>query len=329
MIWASYPDSTARNFKLAVVSDGIGGLAHGGDAASIALSVFVSRVLRTSQQLPADRLINATLAANSALFDQFQGRAGATLSAVFIGGNGAKIGVNVGDSRIYGITETKDFLQLSRDDTLAGVLGENKHEAQNYKKLIQYVGMGEGIEPNKVDIGRNDIDIIAITTDGIHGSPKGVLSELVKGANSEIELSHKLILLSDLLGGHDNGTVIAIRPDADSLETDGGQGLILTLLSAISRLEVWIPMLGDEARQERSSNLPPTQEEHSSFRAQTQGLVAQSGPTQVHRLLNKRKKKPRARGPREGRGSSEEEQNLPLDDAPGGSTLDVKFPPSK
>jgi hypothetical protein len=88
-------------------------------------------------------------------------------------------------------------------------------------------------------------------------------------------------------------------------------------------------MLGEEARQERSSNLPPTLEEHSSFRPETQGLVAPSRPTQVHRPVNKRKKKPRARGPREGRGSSEEEQNLPLDDAPGGSTLDVKFPPSK
>jgi serine/threonine protein phosphatase PrpC len=90
VMWASYPDNPTRNFKLAVVSNGIGGLARGGDAASIALSVFVSRVLRTSQQFPVNRLINAALAANSTLFDQFQGRAGATLSAVFIGSTGAK-----------------------------------------------------------------------------------------------------------------------------------------------------------------------------------------------------------------------------------------------
>jgi hypothetical protein len=187
--------------------------------------------------------------------------------------------------------------------------------------------MGEGIEPNKVDLSRNDIEIIVITTDGIHGSPKEVLSQIVRGIHSEYDLTHRLITLSALLGGHDNGTVIALHSDKSTPETDGGQGLILTLLSANDRLEVWIPILGEEARQERPNSAAA--KEDSVRNSQTRDLTPQSPPTRLDRVNTKKKRKGRSLPASDTSESSGEEQSLPLDDSTTNSILDVKFPPSK
>jgi len=103
----SYAPTPDRSFALGVVCDGIGGLPRGGDAAFWAVSVFVSRFLRTPKLGTPDRLVAAATAANHAVYELLGGRGGATLSAVVVDRLGNVCGVNVGDSRIYGITQSR------------------------------------------------------------------------------------------------------------------------------------------------------------------------------------------------------------------------------
>jgi serine/threonine protein phosphatase PrpC len=134
---ASYKTAPQKNFVLGALCDGIGGLARGRDAAVLAISVFVSRLLRTPKLSTADRLRGAAVAANAAVYAMLGGRGGTTLSAVLINGQGHAVGVNVGDSRIYCISQSRELIQLSRDDTLGGVLGRRDH-AMRRNELLQF-----------------------------------------------------------------------------------------------------------------------------------------------------------------------------------------------
>jgi len=72
---------------------------------------------------------------------------------------GKVIGVNVGDSRIYGISASKQTTQLTLDDTLAGYLGRRESKGANIseKGLVQFVGMGDGIEPHIITTHERDV----------------------------------------------------------------------------------------------------------------------------------------------------------------------------
>jgi serine/threonine protein phosphatase PrpC len=323
VVWADYPENPDRNFTLAVLSDGMGGLMNGEEAATITLSVFVSRILRTPRMPPPERLRNAALYSNNAVYDQFGGRGGATLSAVFIGNNGSKIGINIGDSRIYAVTGTRELVQLSRDDTLAGVLGEQHRSNENHNRLVQFMGMGEGMEPNIVDVDRKEIHTLLVTSDGVHGSPMAALNQIVRRARSETDLTRKLLSLSELLGGQDNGTAIALGTETRGHLGDGEQGLNLTFLSVNERLEVWIPILAEEARQERPRASQADKDE--PVPPQKVGSIASNvGADDL-----KRQRRSRARGGRSNKGSATEEQGLPLDADKPSPVLDVKFPSSE
>src|SRR3954447_10412825 len=119
-------------------------MSHGGEAAELAVSVFTARLLRTPRLPPHERLQHAAKAANEAVYRAFSGRSGSTLSAVIVHHDGRVLGINAGDSRIYGVTASKDFVQLTRDDTLAEYLGQDARANIHQNRLVQFIGMGEG-----------------------------------------------------------------------------------------------------------------------------------------------------------------------------------------
>jgi PPM family protein phosphatase len=249
---ASYKTAPQKNFILGALCDGIGGLARGEDAAVLAISVFVSRFLRTPKLPAADRLRGAAMVANAAVYSMLGGRGGTTLSAVLVNGQVDAIGVNVGDSRIYCISHTRELIQLSRDDTLGGVLGR-RDDAAHRNELLQFLGMGEGLEPHILTAQPEDSSALLVTSDGIHGAPSDALAQVVRNARTGAQLVRRLIDLSDALGGHDNGTAFVL-PTRVQPHQDEDQGLNLRFWSASDRLEIWIPVLADEVRQE---HLPP------------------------------------------------------------------------
>jgi serine/threonine protein phosphatase PrpC len=219
----------------------MGGLISGDEAAVIAVSVFVSRVIRWPAQPAADRLRFAALAANEAVHKALGGLGGTTLSAVMIGGEGGAVGVNAGDSRIYGLTRSHDAKQASRDDTVAGLLGGPEEAGAD--RLIQYIGMGAGIQPRIIEIDREEFECILITSDGVHCTSPAALAQVIRAPTSNLDLIRRLLALSDALGGQDNGTALLLPTRFEAPDGDSEQGLTLTFWSPSDRLEIWIPAL--------------------------------------------------------------------------------------
>ena len=166
--------------------------------------------------------------------------------------------MNVGDSRIYGLENSQAPAQLSKDDTLAGFLG-SQVQGENRNHLVQYIGMGENLEPHIVEIpGRYSTALLS--TDGAHGVPPSVFADTVLGADSHASIVRRLLALSDIVGGRDNATVLAVDtrlPRASDID----QGLNLTFLSAQSQLEIWLPVLNEgaplPAREQVRESEPP------------------------------------------------------------------------
>jgi serine/threonine protein phosphatase PrpC len=99
VVRARYARTAERDFLLAVLSDGMGGMVSGETAAILAASTFATRTIRSGRLPPDRRLSMAAMAANEAVHHLLGGRGGATLSAVLIEPSLGIIGVNVGDSR--------------------------------------------------------------------------------------------------------------------------------------------------------------------------------------------------------------------------------------
>lgn len=247
IVQAVYQGVPERNFTMGVVCDGIGGMSRGEDAAVTAISVFVSRVLRSPRLGPESRLHLAVEAANDAVFSQLQGRGGSTIAAAFFDDTGRVTTVNVGDSRVYALVPTGTIQRLTRDDTLAEFLRNSGKEAGLHaNSLVQFVGMGEGIEPHV----RSTYDMgvfqrLLVSSDGIHSAPEEIFGDVVQSAETGSDAIRRLLLLSEIMGGRDNasGVVFDLRTRPNKFEAQ--QGLNVTLVSSFSQLEIWIPILAE------------------------------------------------------------------------------------
>lgn len=242
VVSAAYGDGSNRNFILSILADGMGGLMKGDEAATLAVSVFLTRMLRNTRPPARNRLVESAQEANSAVYNLLQGKAGSTLSVVYTSSEGS-IGLNVGDSRIYGIDPNLGPVQLSRDDTLAGHLG-SAAKGDNRSHLIQYVGMGENLVPNIVEIPRH-FPTLVLSTDGAHGVPASIFSEVVTGSDSYPTMVRRLLNLNEILGGHDNATALVVEANPVAASDHPDQGLNLKFVSAQSQLEIWLPILGE------------------------------------------------------------------------------------
>jgi serine/threonine protein phosphatase PrpC len=314
---ASYPKSPEKNIVLATLCDGIGGLADGNEAAVLAITTFISRILRTPRVAARGRLVEAVKDANFALYTKWAGRGGATLSSVMLDSSGGAFGVNVGDSRVYGIAEAREVIQLSKDDTLGAVLGDASGDP-HLNRLIQYVGMVDPIEPHFLQMDRSRFSSFLLTTDGVHGSSSEALSQVVKYADNT-QLIERLIGLSRILGGRDNGSAIILPSVIEPGSANGEQGLNLTFISPTNTLEIWVPVLAEGTQ----DTLPPalTEAQDSPVSGHSYGG---RGTTLKPKRRHQRKSNPQ--GDKERR--REKDGQLPLSDE-GRPTLDVKFPDKK
>lgn len=264
IVSASYGEGAGRNWMLSILSDGMGGLIQGDEAATVAVSAFLARMIRNARMPLRQRLVDSCLHANQAVFDRLRGKGGATLS-VFCSTADGPVALNVGDSRVYGLESGQSPAQLSKDDTLAGFLG-SEAKGENRNHLVQYIGMGENLEPHIIEIPRRYTTVL-LTTDGVHGVPPSVFADTVLGADSHALIVRRLLALSDIVGGRDNATVLAVdtrvprTPEVD-------QGLNLTFLSAQSQLEIWLPVLQESsplnARDEQTGQPEPPQQKPSA-----------------------------------------------------------------
>jgi serine/threonine protein phosphatase PrpC len=203
----SWPLTTAL-----ILCDGMGGMTGGATAAELAVSSFVAAFSASKSDSLVAQLCNATEAANAEVFKLFSGRGGATLSAIGATSKGDWACVNVGDSRVYGFLKTGEVVQISTDDTLGNILSGMEVAAPpaQFRELLQYVGMGKGIQVHGIPISDPDLyHCLFLTTDGAHEVDQQLFNDIVVSAGSLRDIARRLTTVSDWKGGKDNATVAA------------------------------------------------------------------------------------------------------------------------
>jgi PPM family protein phosphatase len=254
VVRACYMREPERDFVLAALSDGMGGLENGEEAAIVTLSTFIARTIRTARLPPDQRLYRAALDANEAVYQLYRGRSGATLSAVLVERRFGSIGVNVGDSRIYLLRDIRLIEQLSRDDTLGEFVRDRAgfNAIDRTGSLIQHIGIGEGLEPHIIDAGATNSKYhFVLTSDGIHRN-KELFSVVIRETSSLYHLVDRLLLLAELSGGHDNATAVVLP---DLMDSDHNRSLEFALslefFSPFKEAELWISEIGDYAERKQ------------------------------------------------------------------------------
>lgn len=210
-----------------ILCDGIGSMEDGELSASIAISSFVSQLLLSEQSDP--KLIsNALQAANSSVLRSQRGKGGTTFTAVVSLGPERYI-CHVGDSSVSAFDDEGALVVLTPNDTLGGHLHSmglpSDPEADLHGRLIQYLGMEEGIEAHISRVPDNS-RMLLIASDGATWPGFPIVRQLARGATSLHSFTSRLLKLSRWLGGEDNATCIAISSQAWSPAADASPGYV-------------------------------------------------------------------------------------------------------
>jgi len=250
-------ENSNGSFLFAAVCDGLGGMTDGGKCAEIALSSIIPHLISNKVGL-LSRSSSAIKHANSKIFEKYHGNGGTTLTAIFIDSSGASLGANVGDSRLYTISKSDVFKQISVDDNIAEQIKEIKGESASIdnsylrgSQLTQFIGIGEDLETRIIPVTDSSSDLsLLLTSDGIHTLDQKLMSEIVTNAPSSIETVKRLLHVSLWAGGKDNASAIYIPPvplskwkkdnpdNLDMLEIWDGYGKTEVLLPAVNESNI-------------------------------------------------------------------------------------------
>lgn len=211
-------DRAGSTFVLAALADGIGGMKSGAECASLALGTFVEAVVGEAQHLlePREWLWRASMRANKAVYDRYHGDGGSTLVALLLSKGHHPTWLSIGDSRVYLAREAK-IQQLSRDDTLEGQLGKATGRRSD---LLQFVGIGDAIEPHVEPLPGDATGTLMLTSDGVHFIEEDYLAKVVHFAPDMGVCAKRLTELAKMLGGPDNASVAAVSMGALSGDAD-------------------------------------------------------------------------------------------------------------
>lgn len=220
---------------LFIVSDGMGGAAHGELAAQIVVDALPTHVEK--QQRPIMDPGEVLRAALASLSDEMHTRSrsarlsgtSATAVVALIIGKRCAIG-HLGDSRAY-LARGGQVTCLTTDHTVAQTLidaGEISiaelatHPSRN--TLTRFVGMPPPARPQVTLLDLRALDRILLCSDGVSGALDGETLEAVVGRDEAADvLCNLLIDAANRCGGRDNSTalVIEIGYETDDLPNDG------------------------------------------------------------------------------------------------------------
>lgn len=237
--------SLRPDLRLGILCDGMGGMAKGGEAASLAIGSFIAvfGTLDPDSPLP-DRLESACRFANMAVFNAFRGEAGTTLTAIAFGISTRWV-VHVGDSRLYGLNEARQIDLLTQDDTVSGAV--NAHLGQTDEddmdnRLLQFVGIGGSLTPHLTDVSQDrSHNLWLLTSDGAHSVGRKVLNGVCEGSKGPLDLVRKLIFVSEAINTQDNATAICIRSGHVESNDEAHEGLTIQITAPDRNLDVWLP----------------------------------------------------------------------------------------
>jgi len=224
--------------NLFVLSDGMGGEAHGEVASALAVETVVKHCL-DAQANPASlvlgemqpgwsaktkRLSTAVHLANENIFKSAEENPerhgmGATLTAAWIDGTNLSI-AHVGDSRAY-LLRSGSLLQLTRDHSLVaeqvrrGILtAAEAEESEMQSVLLRALGAQPEIEVDAEEHILFPRDVLLLCCDGLTRMvTEPEIAGTLQAETNPTRAAEKLIALANERGGLDNITVIVVRLD--------------------------------------------------------------------------------------------------------------------
>lgn len=209
---------------LLTVCDGMGGVNGGNVASEIACRVYTEAVVGgyDGEGNDTELMRTAVASANTAVYeaassDEALKGMGTTLVSALVRADGSVTVVNVGDSRLYCLTD-KELCQISRDHSYVQYLVDmgqiTMKEAKNASIrniIIRSVGNEAQTNPDFFTIAPAPGSYLLLCTDGLTNCvPNELLAETIHG-DTEEELNacaERLISLANEGGGTDNITVI-------------------------------------------------------------------------------------------------------------------------
>ena len=226
-----------ESLALAVICDGMGGLAGGEVASHVALENFLEvakQELEASRSADAERtkraLCRASAAANRAVrvrasYDtRFRGM-GTTLVAARLDGNEVTV-ATVGDSRAY-LVRGGAARQITRDHSYVaermrmGLMTESEAEMSPMQSAItRAIGIDEDVHPDYYTETVQAGDEVLLCSDGLMRHMKGEeIGRVVSDARMKPgEICERLIAIVNARGGTDNVTCVVMRFGAAAVQ---------------------------------------------------------------------------------------------------------------
>ena len=229
----------ARNAYLFVVCDGMGGEAGGAEASELAIKSFVNDVKeQIEEDIVAERLVlddpeadvpvildNALAEANFRVWQESQDVAelhgmGTTLVGAFVMTDPIAVWtVNLGDSRLYLVSETK-ISQITKDHSYVqylvdtGAISAAEAEKRTDKNIItKAVGISVRAVPDIAPLGAEKGECLLLCSDGLTDmlSDDEIYGVAALSGVSLEERVGKLVSLANNAGGDDNITVVMVE----------------------------------------------------------------------------------------------------------------------
>lgn len=229
-----------NSLNLFVLSDGMGGEAHGEVASALAVETIVKYCSegRTDTGATVDgaearwsektkQLQRAVREANFNIYESArknvaQRGMGATVTTVWV--NDGRLSVaHVGDSRAY-LLRTGNLQQLTSDHSLVAeqvrrgiITPQQAEESDMQSVLLRALGAHEDVEVDVDEVGSYPGDVLLLCSDGL---TRMVTEPEIAGAlQAEVDprsAAQKLVDLANENGGLDNVTVIVVRFQEES-----------------------------------------------------------------------------------------------------------------
>ncbi len=229
-----------EDLNLFVLSDGMGGEAHGEIASAMAVDAVVKHCQETENDpamtifgdMPAGwsektrRLSSAVHLANRSIYDSAQANPaqrgmGATVTAGWIEGNRLSI-AHVGDSRAY-LLRGGNLQQLTSDHSLVaeqvrrGILTPAEAERSEMQSvLLRALGAHEEIEVDSEEHALFGNDVLLLCSDGLTRmvtDPE--IAGTLQAEPDPTKASERLVELANEQGGADNVTAVVVRMESE------------------------------------------------------------------------------------------------------------------
>ena len=212
--------------NLYIVADGMGGHNAGELASAICVRVIEDELKGMRNVSPEKALETAIKAANSAIWEQAQTRAGCKgMGTTVVACTCLKddmLVANVGDSRAYLCSYDDDIQQVSVDHSLVeemvqmGGLERSKARTHPDKNIItRAVGAMSEIDVDLFRVSIEQGDIILLCSDGMSNMVEDEdIWDIIWSDGTLRERAHRLVDMANENGGRDNISVVLIEPFA-------------------------------------------------------------------------------------------------------------------